>query len=824
MKLKVTFIKTIILIMMVSIFNSGLFVACDEAVATNSSHATAKTQSEQDVVKYNISDMYLSIDDSASASFSTFNDPETDEKIYKIQVTNFGTAPYQLRAYFDISGKLKSEAFYQVKLSLKSSKKLGPYCILLDRKINGASKEFKYIDFSKPELNSEWRELIYNIKIEEKNYTDVGLDPDSDTARLVLKFGAVLEGQQDPATEIYIKEVSIVEYIPESNSNTKINVSGIGLKVLKESDMEIKPLVDIKQREISPNSRMKIDNENPLFIFSPVPEGTMNINDILALWDILPADIKQYSAILLKYNPKIQRDMVIPELEKCLQITDEKNIPIFWTAERHDTAKSTRIWTYEELDGVLKRHKSLIGFRHCELSCQNDWTEEAIKRMKISIDACSANNAIMLWQDMEYHYNTNVRARFFEDKELYQKIVDYKHNIVLMDKHNGAGRHFSTQSSVFGAWLSGVTDNWGANIESWLWWEEGLGQLYEDGGTSRSTAENYIWQYPEIMFMIDAAADMVGGASVYGFEEMNMIYDYIPSKGLTFLPSFTKVIYPLYQKILKNKIIPSKEEIIEKVKVIYQIDNFDAPEIQGNESLLFCDLYGPSTEQLSRYFNYSRKISKKWLPTSGRYFIVPLVPKYVNASEVFAGKSIINSENYAALFPNTQAKLDYFNDRYEPDYSGSAWAVNQKNNWYIFNPNENSNIMTNVKFKPKLFNNIITDIELREHTFILLSETYDSLKFELNNYRSDVRSFLNKNETKNIFLNEYAAGLKDTNPEDFRETVIMLQGLKKEPLIEIKGENNASAGIKYNKKAGNLIIRISHNGRVNITINQIEQK
>ena len=68
-------------------------------------------------------------------------------------------------------------------------------------------------------------------------------------------------------------------------------------------------------------------------------------------------------------------------------------------------------------------------------------------------------------------------------RDRYSLMSSYSHNVVLIDKHNGQGRHFAVQSAAMGAWLSGVCDNWGSNVESWLWWEEGLG-LYDDmGGT-----------------------------------------------------------------------------------------------------------------------------------------------------------------------------------------------------------------------------------------------------------------------------------------------------------------------------------------------------
>ena len=167
-----------------------------------------------------------------------------------------------------------------------------------------------------------------------------------------------------------------------------------------------------------------------------------------------------------------QTEDIIADFDKMLEKTDEKSIPIFLVLERWDTVKTRNSFTYEQLCGLLERHPSLMGFVHLELSC-NAWSQEHTERIKTTIKACKEYGAVFMWQDMGYQWEKeqNVIQRALEDEELYNLMKEYSHNIVLTDKHNGRGRHFSGQSDCMGAWLSDVCGNWGTNVEAWLWWE-----------------------------------------------------------------------------------------------------------------------------------------------------------------------------------------------------------------------------------------------------------------------------------------------------------------------------------------------------------------
>ncbi len=585
---------------------------------------------------------------------------------------------------------------------------------------------------------------------------------------------------------------------------------------VKKLDMKgVKPL-SVSPRQTASNTRLLVNTDNPLFLFRA--SALDSADDVVALWNRIPSDIREYSAIFMTYVDTKSNADVIAGFDQLLAVTDKKNIPVVLQIEHWNSYRERQAFTQAELSGLLKRHASLKGLSHTELSCMYSEQEE-IDRMKTTIRACKENNALFIWLDMEYVQNTNVFARFLEDQELYSLMSSYAHNVVLIDKHNGQGRHFAVQSAAMGAWLSGVCDNWGSNVESWLWWEEGLG-LYDDmGGTFRSFPDDYTKEYPASMAGMDTLCDAIGGATVYSYEQLTMSAG--NADGETELtPAFYNVLYPIYQKIVSKKLIPTKEQVAEQVKVAYQYSNIDSEDTAGFESPLLVDLYAATTEHMNAYKQL--KVSKKWLPTTGRYFIVPSILKQVDASKVLPGAAVVNSGNYKSLLGDTAAsKQAYFNSKYAETYKGSATMYSINGYSYIMNSHENQTIDAHQDASFTLKKKANMTVDLPEHSYMMLYDNEDSLKLELYNYRYDARKFFDKKERWDMFIDDYLEGERDSNPADFRTTTFMIKGLSEKPSCTISGSNNAKAAVKWDAASKTLTVQVTSNGVVYVELNRL---
>ena len=568
----------------------------------------------------------------------------------------------------------------------------------------------------------------------------------------------------------------------------------------------------LRERETAEGSRILINKDNPLFLFrTSLP--IFSTDTMTSTYELLPDDIKAFSALL--YDPgsnlKASADEILKTFENILEETDKKNIPIFLVVERWDSINTQGAFTFEQLCSLLENHPSLMGFVHLELSA-NNWTQEHAERIKNTIKACKEYGAVFMWQDMGYQWEKerNVMQYAFEDKELYDLMTGYSHNIVLTDKHNGRGRHFSGQSDCMGAWLSGVCGNWGTNVEAWLWWEVRNGDYAN--GTLEYDGENYIHRYPPAVSGIDFICDLVGGATVFSSEEIFM--NYTTFTGVKYTETFYSVVYPLYQRIL-NGAIPDKEQVKEQIKVAYQFTSPSDTYRTGLESDMFIDTYG-MTRQWYTSFNGTDS-TRKWIPYTGRYYIFPSLPKYVNAAEVLPGADILNNSNYAENFGSAEKKLEYLNERYPETYTGDATLYSINGLTYIFNNSEYTPGTETANYSLKASGlDLLAELDL--HTYMIVEDKENEVGIELVNLRLDSEDVSTGKESSYTFYNAYIKGKKMDNEADFRTTKISLTGLEKMPEVAVSGNNSPTAEVRYDPVAKTADITIVSNGRVMIEV------
>lgn len=592
-----------------------------------------------------------------------------------------------------------------------------------------------------------------------------------------------------------------------------------GTVSVKTLDMRAAAVKSVPERAVSSSSRLLVNRDNPLFMFyPPMADGKTPGESCWLFWKAIPEDIRKYSALFISYPQDNMSDnaVALNYLDEILKVADQNNIPIIFQIEDWHSDQYRKAFTPEELGKLLSSHPSLVGFSVSELSCCG-FSDEELARLKRHVTLCKKYKALFIWRDMEYPETRNTFAHFLEDKAFYDLMSGYAYNTVIMDKHNGHGRHFSVQSAAMGCWLSGACGNWGSNVESWLWWEEGLSNYDEIGGLCREFSNAYTYQYPASMTGIDMLNDMAGGATVYCFEQIPM-YMFVDGT-MTFSPAFYNVLYPLYQRMLAEKIIPSKQQVADTVKVAYQYGDLNTTVLQGNESALLVDLYASTTEEQARYAGMGG-ITKKWIPTTGRYYIVPFLLKYADAASLYPHMTVLNDTNYASLAGTTTAsKQSFFNGKYAETYTGTATMYSINGLSYIFNHHEYqvTNAHVNADFSIKAAGKGMS-IDLPAHSYILLKDQTSTLSLELYNYRYDFRRYMNKKERVDMFVDALYDGQRDGNELDFRTTTLTLRGLKAKPAFELSGNNNASADYTWDAAGGVFTLRITSNGVARLTL------
>ncbi|MBO5858724.1 MAG: hypothetical protein J6R20_03005 [Clostridia bacterium] len=636
--------------------------------------------------------------------------------------------------------------------------------------------------------------------------------------------------------------LSMLILIPFEGSAVN-ETSADDLILLPEKTMQT---TELRTRKKVDGLRMYVDEKNPLFMIRNCPVwGGPQTGEAFAEYAIktyyaLPEDIRNFAVI---YIDEGTTDMTparqLEFWDELLTITDEANVPIVCQSECFCTNKTRDPFTQEELSAVFKEHPSLIGFVQVELSTNgvtneklaydevtedNGVNKNILARMKSCIKACAENGGLFIWQDMEYIYwkKANYVNYILQDKELYNLLKSNTENVIIMDKHNGHGRHFASQSNILGCWLDGVCGNWGVTLENFLWYEEGFID-YDDLGVAPNEPDPVTTaKYPPALFGIDMIADLVGGATVYAIEgtfSRGGLYHFIDGE-VVLTPTFYDVLYPIYQLIL-NGAVPSKDEVKGNVKVAYKMTLPTSYALSGNDAHLlqglYCDTFTLLQEKIDNiYFD----CTKTWVPSTGRYYIIPILPIHSDPEEVLPESKILNDFSYFfnLLFINP-IKTKFFNKYYEETYTGDGVLFDINDYIYIFNSNENKTIdseqtvnYTLPESKKEISATFVA------HTYAIINESEEKIEIDLCNLRLDTDAVCNGLESEDRFMREYAAGGKMSNPNDFRTSVIEISGFETQPPVNADGSNGAKGKAEWNEETKTLTLTVISNGETRITV------
>ena len=619
--------------------------------------------------------------------------------------------------------------------------------------------------------------------------------------------------------------------------------------VLLDNNQDV--IQQVKQRKKVEGLRMYVDEENPLFMIRNCPRYIPNptpydiaYEAVLTYW-ALPEDVKAFAVIYIDEGPTY---LTVPEQlaywDEILGYTDEYNVPVVLQSECFCTNKERDPFTQEQLSEVFKNHQSLMGFVQVELSTNGVTNEHLatdavtndmgvnnniLARLKSCIKACAENGGLFIWQDMEYIYwkKNNYVNHILKDRELYDLLKANTENVIIMDKHNGHGRHFASQSNIMGCWLDDVCGNWGVNLENFLWYEEGFAE-YDDPGMKPNEPDfAYTSKYPPALYGIDLISDMVAGATVFAIEgtfSRGGLYHWV-NGNVVLTPTFYDVLYPFFRMALDGA-VPDKEQVKSEIKVAYKMTFPASYPVSGNDAHFLQGLYCDSFTFFQEKFDFGNNVffdcTKTWVPSTGRYYVIPILPIYSEPEEVLPDAYILNDFKYFFnfLFINP-VKERFFNKFYEETYKGNGVMFDINDYVYVFNSNENkiTDSTQNVNYTLSHSGKTLT-AEIEAHTYAVFKENTNSIDIDLCNLRLDTDDVCAGRESENDFMISYATGGKRSDPKNFRQSVITLSGYETEPQVTATGSNNAKLKTEFDADSGTLILTVISNGEVRITIEE----
>ena len=554
--------------------------------------------------------------------------------------------------------------------------------------------------------------------------------------------------------------------------------------------------------EADPFLRWTIDPEHPFFVFNVYmntgPEEAAN------LADLIPDDVQPFFGVQLVGKYPYDDD---PEhrqwVETMVDAFASHGIPTFVQAEAWNTRSDIPMSFYESL---FERSPLFLGLVYAEFSANGltmeGMDEDHVQRIIRAVETVSAYDGFLLWQDMGWEWSgvyDESGHPFVEagsDPLLFDLFSRLGRHVILQDKHNGSGKRFQGPAAAMGWWSSGLINAWGVNSEDWIWWESGWGPLFGEhgGGQKAYDAEVARWNFPLAMTGQDWLADLAGGASVFSIEVGFGNGDFAEPT-----PAFKHVQLPFMRRVIENRILLSRSEFLGKVQVAYQPSGPWGYDMHNDD--IFKGLYGP--EESSLY---------EWLPSTGRYFYLPILPTLAGEEITAKYPEVIGTEKWKSEWKDDQgAKIAWFDERY-PAVEGDSWFVNVGNRWFFMNPNENVDVATTFAFPLSNWPCLNFSGSIEPHLFGFITEEETGLSIRLSNYRIDGQGMLDDFGAEDIF----EAYMTDPYDGDTRRTEFVLQGLTTEPQPFFDGTREFDHTATF--ADGALTIALDHNGAVDIII------
>jgi hypothetical protein len=304
-----------------------------------------------------------------------------------------------------------------------------------------------------------------------------------------------------------------------------------------------------------------------------------------------------------------------------------------------------------------------------------------------------------------------------------ESIQEASANIIPTAKNNIPFGYYHAESAVMGSWLSGQSDQWGVWSEGWAWGSIGYDGLFESQTIGNANDPDFSTMPYNLWLQMKLAA-LSQGATFYHFGGESSVVEwgtYDPSTGHFVIdddevlkqstafwdmdgnehPSLQRYIIPFMEAVIEQELIPSKEEVLSKVKVAVASPSPETNKGSAMDYGVYAELYKytlgiddyqsieeveSEDEDADYYELIPNACRRELLHNEGRYYMTPILPypitslsddtEIVDIDDISAGSQVRN------IFDNAYPEADM----------GDAWVVEIGQRLYINNSHENKNI------------------------------------------------------------------------------------------------------------------------------------
>ena len=596
----------------------------------------------------------------------------------------------------------------------------------------------------------------------------------------------------------------------------------------------------VTSTEPATTPRMLVDAEHPLLLVSlyantkhpawwdnsGIPGVPMQgHNTMEGVWSLIPEDLKPYTAIQLHADDYLghawggtgNKENLQKFYEYHVAIAQKKGINLYLTLMTGGVPINTfrNLIDMDWLNDLIDNNSCIKGVVFAENHHNGD-TDAVAQLTAEYLELFSSKGIYLVLTDID---DANHRMeKWFENDTLFKTAQKHHKYLVINSKSTSSSGYNTVRSFALGTWLSGLADNWGALTDAWAWYEIRYHKLFEPVMNTTYEDVRRVYTFPETLFAMNMLQSYVNGGTVFNAEH----------------PFYCTGVYDEASWVLKESIIPTmrymianpaatREQVKGEIKAVYHTDSYLPTNFAEG-------LYGTAQDN-------------NLLQTSGRYRTLPVLSSKLSDAEASAFGRVLKSADLAD-------KINILNAQYPELSTGDAFvetllgggAGQTGRRLLIMNSlfNENKNQSATLTPTDATFATSM-GFTLTPHTYLIAHETADSIKIDLNNFRTDKDELWVPGESENpdwtSFGNDWNGDHKDyvqdymkyhiSNPKldkdrDLRSTVITLHtGERPAAVVTRNGGSTKLADDNFYTEAyenGVYTLTITHNGQVNVTI------
>ena len=596
----------------------------------------------------------------------------------------------------------------------------------------------------------------------------------------------------------------------------------------------------VTSTEPATTPRMLVDAEHPLLLVSlyantkhpawwdnsGIPGVPMQgHNTMEGVWRLIPEDLKPYTAIQLHADDYLghawggtgNKENLQKFYEYHVAIAQEKGINLYLTLMTGGVPINTfrNLIDMDWLNDLIDNNSCIKGVVFAENHHNGD-TGAVAQLTAEYLELFSSKGIYLVLTDID---DANHRMeKWFENDTLFKTAQKHHKYLVINSKSTSSSGYNTVRSFALGTWLSGLADNWGALTDAWAWYEIRYHKLFEPVMNTTYEDVRRVYTFPETLFAMNMLQSYVNGGTVFNAEH----------------PFYCTGVYDEASWVLKESIIPTmrymianpaatREQVKGEIKAVYHTDSYLPTNFAEG-------LYGTAQDN-------------NLLQTSGRYRTLPVLSSKLSDAEASAFGRVLKSADLAD-------KINILNAQYPELSTGDAFvetllgggAGQTGRRLLIMNSlfNENKNQSATLTPTDATFATSM-GFTLTPHTYLIAHETADSIKIDLNNFRTDKDELWVPGESENpdwtSFGNDWNGDHKDyvqdymkyhiSNPKldkdrDLRSTVITLHTEERPTAVVTRngGSTKLADDNFYTETYENGVytLTITHNGQVNVTI------